>query len=115
MNKLEELHLDTIYSKAHEEDFDANTSGHVLYSDEFEEAATKSAEITKQISIEFIEWCNKPMYKKPRHLGFEKRVTALYPDYNVYIVIDEKGNSIFPEGKFLTTEELFEEFLKQRQ
>lgn len=90
MNKLEKLHLDN-----HD------------YKD--------AAEITKQISIDFIEWCNKPMYREVGNLGFEKRVTALYPDYNVYIVIDEKGNSIFPKGKFLTTEELFEEFLKQKQ
>jgi hypothetical protein len=111
MSKLKELHKEAIEeSKGYVETYFGNEW---LVRDS--DASSKSAEITKQIAIEFVEWCNFPMYREVRNLGFEKRVTALYPDYNVYIVIDEKGNSIFPKGKFLTTEELFEEFLKQRQ
>lgn len=58
--------------------------------------------------IAFTEWCNHPVYRLSGDLAFKKRVTPQFPEYNTYMVIDEKGNSIFPKGKFLTTQELVE-------
>lgn len=57
--------------------------------------------------IAFTEWCNHPIYRS-NDSGFKRRVIAQFPEYNTYMVINEKGNSIFPKGKFLTTQELVE-------
>ena len=64
--------------------------------------------------IEFYEWCNFPIYREHGNLGFNKRVMPQFPDYNVYTIIDETGKSILPQGKFLTTKELFQ-FWKEQQ
>lgn len=58
--------------------------------------------------IAFTEWCNHPVYRLSGDLAFKKRVTPQFPEYNTYMVNDENGKSIFPKGKFLTTEELIE-------
>lgn len=104
MNKLEKLHL--------------SASGG---NDEYEhdmELASKSAQITKDITIEFFQWCDSRFYRADRNLGFDRRVEAQYPEYNLYKIIDEKGNTKhFEHGKysiFLTIEQVFEEFLKTK-
>ena len=67
-----------------------------------------------QDMIEFYEWCNFPIYRASGDLGFNKRVQPQFPDYNTYVIIDEKGCSIKPKGVFLTTEELIEIWGNQR-
>jgi hypothetical protein len=64
--------------------------------------------------IEFIEWCNYPIYRDERELGFRLRVVPQFPDYNSYIVIDETGNSILPKGMFFTTKELIQVWKEQK-
>lgn len=71
-----------------------------------------SSKPAEDISIRFIEWMNFPIYQAPRSLSFQKRATAQFPDYKTYVIIDEKGKNILPAGKFLSPQELFEEFLK---
>lgn len=110
MNKLYELHLDII-----ENDNIKCTDLTCSMTGSTDTYATKSAEITEQIAIEFLEWCNYQVVNPQKVLGFDKRVTPQYPDFKTYIVLNNKGQNILPEGKFLTTKELFQEFLKQRQ
>lgn len=120
MSKLNELHLDAIESKAFI-DIKKNPLIENTEIEDFqfingiEKAATKSAEITEQIAIEFLEWCNYQVVNPQKVLGFDKRVTPQYPDFKTYTILNNKGKNILPEGKFLTTQELFQEFLKQRQ
>lgn len=113
MNTLEELHLDSLQKDKHvRKQLCVNDFG----TSKLEESvASKSAEITEQISIEFLEWCNYQVVNPQKVLGFDKRVTPQYPDFKTYIILNNKGENILPEGKFLTTKELFQEFLKQRQ
>ncbi len=59
-------------------------------------------------AIKFLEWCNTPMCQGSGELSFKLRTQAQFPFYVYYTVIDESGRSIFPEGKFLTAEELFD-------
>ena len=59
-------------------------------------------------AIKFLEWCNTPMYQGSGELSFKLRTQAHSPFYVHYLVIDESGNPVFPEGKFLTAEELFD-------
>lgn len=77
-----------------------------------ENAIPLSSEIENYFSLEdiiaFTEWCNHPVYRLSGDLAFKKRVTPQFPEYNTYMVNDENGKSIFPSGKFLTTEELIE-------
>jgi hypothetical protein len=63
MNKIEKLHEKTIKSNSNEEDFDAVTSGYILYDDNFEKVANQSAEITKDIAIKFRKWFNDNNYE----------------------------------------------------
>lgn len=63
---------------------------------------------TKKTVIEFIRWCNTPIYRSERELSFTMRVQAQFPDYTTYNVIDETGKSVLPKGTFLTGEELFD-------
>lgn len=60
----------------------------------------------------FLDWCNQPIYRPHGDLGFRKRVVAQFPEYNSYIIIDESGNSVFPRGKFLTAQEVYEHYEK---
>jgi hypothetical protein len=94
MNKLEEIHFN-INQKF--------MSG--------EKLAIKSAEITIDVAVKFIKWCNEPMYRADGELGFRERALAQFPDYKEYILINEKGENVFGKGKFLTTQELFKEFI----
>jgi len=64
-----------------------------------------------EIAIRFLEWCNTPVYRAAGELGFRLRVQPQFPEYNSYIILDETGYSVFPKGKFLTSQELFEYFL----
>ena len=85
--------------------------------DNFKYAYSKSQEthpFSEEDMIEFYEWCNFPIYREHGNLGFNKRVMPQFPDYNVYTIIDETGKSILPQGKFLTTKELFQ-FWKEQQ
>lgn len=65
------------------------------------------------MEMDFLEWCNTPIFRSSGELGFRLRVQPQFPEYNTYIVIDETGNSIFPKDKFLTTKELYEYYLNQ--
>ena len=69
---------------------------------------------TDEDMIEFTEWCNYPIYRADGELGFRKRVQVQYPDYNSYTIIDEKGNSLLPTGKFFTTKGLIEFWKEQK-
>ena len=62
----------------------------------------------KEIAVEFLTWCNKPTYRNPGELGFKPRVVAQFPEYELYLIMGETGNSVLPRGKFLTAEELFD-------
>lgn len=59
MNRLYNKHLEAIKSKSNKEDFDAVTTGYVLYNDEFEEVSKESANITKEIACNFAEFFSK--------------------------------------------------------
>ena len=76
MQKLQELHLEPI--KKYKE---------VL-------AASKSAEITKDVAIKFSEW-----------VAIKK--------YEYYLDVEKENYWKSYKGKYFTTKELFEEFLKQ--
>jgi len=106
MNKIEEKHLEIIENNntiCSDNNCCMNKST-VFY-------AQKSTEITTDVAVKFLEWSNEPVYRAAGELGFRSRVQAQFPDYKEYIIIDQTGYSILPKGKFLTTKELFEEFL----
>lgn len=65
-------------------------------------------------AVEFLKWCNTPVYRASGELGFRLRVQPQFPEYDSYIVLDETGCSIFPKGKFLSAEELYEYWLNCR-
>lgn len=65
-------------------------------------------------AVDFLKWCNTPVYRASGELGFRLRVQPQFPEYDSYIVIDATGSSVFPKGKFLTTEELYEYWLNCR-
>jgi hypothetical protein len=69
---------------------------------------------TSSSAVEFLNWCNTPIYRAYGELSFRLRVQPQFPEYNTYIVINETGRSVFPEGKFLTTEELYEYWVSCR-
>ena len=87
MNKLEQLHLGAIRS---------GMSGNYLKQYEETDVASKSAEITQQISAEFAEWCANS-------------------HFHYYYNGDDWcwGNS--HTQQYLSTKELFQEFLKTKQ
>lgn len=64
-------------------------------------------------AIEFLKWCDTPMYRAPNELSFRLRCIPQFPDYNEYLVIDESGRNVL-EDNFLTAEELYNYWLKQR-
>jgi len=64
-----------------------------------------------ETAIEFITWCNTPIYRAGGELGFRLRVQPQFPEYNSYIVIDSTGYSVLPKGKFLSAKELYEYWL----
>ena len=109
MNKLEEIHVKS---------FDIiNPFSHYDLKRECQKAksnslmAQKSAEITTDVAVKFLSWCNEPIYRYHSELNFRPRAIAQFPDNKEYIIIDETGYSIFPKGKFLTEEELFNYFI----
>jgi len=68
-------------------------------------------------AIEFLKWCDTPMYRSENELSFRLRCIPQFPDYDVYMVIDKNGNNVFAhtEKLFLTVEELYDHWLKQQQ
>ena len=62
----------------------------------------------------FLDWCNEPIYRSPRDIGYQTRVKVQYPEYNSYIIIDSKGDNILPQGVFLSSSELYEYWLKHK-
>ena len=90
MNKLEQLHLDAIEN---------NLEWLDKSKDKYSEAASKSAEITEQIAIEFAVWCAKNYV--PILLSKELKCW-------------QKDNYQNKE-RFYSTQELFQEFLKTKQ
>lgn len=83
MNKIEQLHLDGIETNISSESNYAKILGK-------QEAASKSADITEDIAVEFAEWVIKHLVN------------------NI-----ETGNYMSNEPK--TTKELFQEFIKTKQ
>ena len=83
MNKLEQMHLDCI-SKEYLDSFDEGGHNEM----DCEKAASKSAEITEQIAIEFALWLNKT-------------------DEIVYIDFTKSDSEV--------AKDLFQEFLKTKQ
>ncbi len=65
-------------------------------------------------AVEFLKWCNTPVYRAIGKLSFMLRIQPQFPEYNTYLVIDETGNSVFPNGKFLSAEELYEYYFQYR-
>lgn len=68
---------------------------------------------TNNISVEFLKWCNTPVYRAAGELGFRLRVQPQFPEYDTYIVIDKTGYSVLGEGVFLTSEEVYDYWLKE--
>ena len=93
MNKIEQMHLDAI---------DFNTIVHHDVPNDVDsiKAASKSAEVTEQIAIEFAEWCNKPNLEDLRQGN---------------VVYVPSGNFYWHNHKKYTPKELFQEFLKTKQ
>ena len=69
---------------------------------------------TRLSAVDFLKWCNTPVYRASSELGFTLRVQPQFPEYDSYIVIDETGYSVFPKGKFLSAEELYEYWVNCR-
>ena len=88
MNNLEQLHFEATTSEV----YVASSHGRLSIADTGK-AASKSAEITEQIAIEFAEWVD--------NMGYTQVANGLYKSLS-----DEKGKS---------TKELFQEFLKTKQ
>ena len=65
-----------------------------------------------EMAVEFLKWCNTPVYRANGELGFRLRVQPQFPEYDTYLVIDATGLSVFPKGQFLSAEELYEYWLK---
>lgn len=110
MNKLEELHLDSLQKDKHvRKQLCVNEFG----TSKLEESvATKSAEITEQIAIEFAEWIDKNNFKK--FDIFENQMSCTHYKYQKWGKSHINSFTIEEEDT-LTTKELFQEFLKQRQ
>ena len=106
MNKLEEEFKDSIYLNDSKDD-----GKYVLSLSQLDQVGKEAKQITTDVAIKFLEWCNEPVYRASGELGFRSRVNAQFPDYKEYIIIDQTGYSILPKGKFLTSEELFEYFI----
>jgi len=89
MNKIEQMHLDAIENNICSESNYSKILGR-------QETASKSAEITQQISAEFAEWCANS-------------------HFHYYYNGDDWcwGNS--HTQQYLSTKELFQEFLKTKQ
>ena len=81
-----------------------------------DETTTSSPNSTNAVlaAVDFLKWCNTPIYRAAGELGFRLRVQAQFPEYDSYLVIDETGYSIFPKGKFLSAKELYEYWLNCR-
>jgi hypothetical protein len=62
----------------------------------------------KEQAIEFLKWCNTPMYRDHGVLNFSKRVIPQFPDYNTYIIIDKSGRSVLGDGVFLDAEGVYD-------
>lgn len=90
MNNLEQLHLDII-KEEYLDSFDEG--GHTEM--DCEKAASKSAEITEQIAIEFAEWLTRG----------DSPYTAMYGGNERWLTDDAE----------FTNKELFYEFLKTKQ
>ncbi len=71
----------------------------------------KKEEETKE-AIAFLKWCNTRIYKRAGGLGFQFRVQPQHPEYNTYVIINELGDSVFPVGKFLSFEEVYQYWIK---
>jgi hypothetical protein len=95
MNKLEELHLNNIEESKYVLDKCEIEEG-IGWAVSKEETATKSAEITEQIAIEFAEWLTRE----------DSPYAVLYGGS------PERWGG---ESEDFTTKQLFQEFLKQRQ
>lgn len=101
MNKLEELHF------THSKKWDCYNDAPYK-----ENHALKSAEITEQIAIEFAEWIDKNNFKK--FDIFENQMSCTHYKYQKWGKSHINSFTIEEEDT-LTTQELFQEFLKQRQ
>jgi hypothetical protein len=89
MNKIEQMHLDSIQNDKHiRKQLCVNDFG---TSDLEKTVAAKSAEITEQIAIEFAEWCGNNVVYVPR------------------------TNFYWHKLKKYTPKELLQEFLKTKQ
>lgn len=90
MNKIEQLHLDAI------NEYESEMIKHsAIYVIDKEKAASKSAEITEQIAIEFAEWLTRG----------DSPYTAMYGGNERWLTDDAE----------FTNKELFYEFLKTKQ
>lgn len=66
---------------------------------------------TAFLPVEFLKWVNTPVHRANGELGYTLRAIPQFPNYDVYTVIDATGHSIFPRGKFLSAEELYNYWL----
>ena len=83
MNQIVKLHLEAM-----------NGITGSSFSDDYEIAATKSAEVTEQIAIEFEKW-------KKDFIVVRKE------DYNLYLLPTD-------QTRYYTVDQLYKEFLKER-
>ena len=68
-----------------------------------------------KLAIEFLDWCNTPMYQPVGHLAYLTRVIAQFPDYKLYVIINEKGQSVLDEHQYFTAEEVFNYFIENHK
>jgi hypothetical protein len=77
--------------------------------DAIDYAYTKFKDLYKTNAfVEFLKWCDTPVYRANGELSFRLRVQPQFPDYQSYIIIDETGRSMLPTGKYLSIEEVYE-------
>ena len=103
MNKVEQMHLDAIKDSYHTYRLDEEDDSIVDTLFLENKAASKSAEITEKIVVDFFGWC----LKKYRY-GYQAKKWSLEWKW----VLDYENA---PEGSLFTTQQLFKEFLKTKQ
>lgn len=82
--------------------------------DVYENIIRSETKDTTPLAVEFLKWCDTPVYRAEGELGSRLRVIPQFPEYDTYMVIDETGYSVLPKGTFLTAEELYEYWLNNR-
>lgn len=63
----------------------------------------------KHHATDFLKWCNERVYRpNGNDIGMMPRAIAQAPDYDTYIIIDERGRSVLGEGVYISVYELYD-------